>query len=137
MKKIAILLSLLLISSCSIFGDRTPVVKPIKVITIEKPSPVYHPSLPESIDGVPVVWKVFTPTLMREYVDKVEIGEAPIVVYYAITVKDYENLSNHMADIERYITQLLTLVDYYKSTIDKRDLDGVTITNSIQPEIID
>ena len=137
MKIIAILLSLLLISSCSIFGDRTPVVKPIKVITIEKPSPVYHPSLPESIDGVPVVWKVFTPTLMREYVDKVEIGEAPVVVYYAITVKDYENLSNHMADIERYITQLLTLVDYYKSTIDKRDLDGVTITNSIQPEIID
>ena len=134
MKKIAILLSLLLISSCSIFGDRTPIVKPVKIITVERPAPIYHPSLPERIDGVPVIWKVFTPTLMRRYVDSLEAGEAPVVVYYALTVKDYENLANHMADIERYITQLLILVDYYKSTIDKRDLDGVTITNSTESQ---
>ena len=134
MKKIAILLSLLLISGCSIFGDRTPEVRPVKVITVERPAPVYHPALPERIDGVPVIWKVFTPTLMRRYVDSLEAGEAPVVVYYALTVKDYENLANHMADIERYITQLLILVDYYKSTIDKRDLDGVTITNSTESQ---
>ena len=109
---------LLLVNGCSIFGGGkdTPVVKPIEVITIAKRAPIYHPPLPSAIEGYPVQWTVLNPQLMEEYLADLEQGNAPTNVWYSLTTKGYENLSNNMADIKRYLRQILSIVDYYKKS---------------------
>ena len=44
-------------------------------------------------------------------------GEAPAQAWYSLTSKGYENLSGNMADIKRYLRQVLSIIEYY------RDLD--------------
>tara|TARA_R110002110_G_scaffold115609_6_gene286625 strand:- start:2419 stop:2793 length:375 start_codon:yes stop_codon:yes gene_type:complete len=116
--KLALLFSLLLVSGCAVFGGGKdiPVVKPIEVITIAKRAPVYHPPLPSAIEGYPVQWTVLNPQLMEEYLADLEQGNAPTNVWYSLTTKGYENLSNNMADIKRYLRQILSIVDYYKKS---------------------
>ena len=116
--KLALLFSLLPVSGCAVFGGGKdiPVVKPIEVITIAKRAPVYHPPLPSAIEGYPVQWTVLNPQLMEEYLADLEQGNAPTNVWYSLTTKGYENLSNNMADIKRYLRQILSIVDYYKKS---------------------
>jgi predicted transcriptional regulator len=53
---------------------------------------------------------------MEEYLADLEQGNAPTNVWYSLTTKGYENLSNNMADIKRYLRQILSIVDYYKKS---------------------
>ena len=111
---------LLLISGCSFMGGSRftpPEVRPVEVITISKPAPMYHPPLPPAVKGVPVEWKVLTPDTMEEYLNDLKAGEAPVNAWYSLTTKGYENLSNNVAQIQRYIQQVLSIIKYY------RDLD--------------
>ena len=58
---------LILLSGCSFLGGSRftpPEVRPVEVVTIEKPAPMYHPPLPGKIVGVPVEWKILTPDTM-------------------------------------------------------------------------
>ena len=55
MKKL-ILIALFLSSGCSSF--RVPEVKPVEVITVELPAPMYHPPLPNQIVPMLVEWRV-------------------------------------------------------------------------------
>tara|TARA_Y100001937_G_scaffold54883_1_gene75630 strand:+ start:818 stop:1087 length:270 start_codon:yes stop_codon:yes gene_type:complete len=88
---------------------------------------VYHPALPEKVNTLPVQWTVLTPDIMQEYVEDLEAGEAPVNVWYSLTTKGYENLSQNMAEINRYIRQVLNIVDYYKSLDkSKEGADGST-----------
>ena len=117
--KLSLLLILLLISGCSIFGSSRdiPEVKPVEVVTVVKKAPTYHPPLPNEIDPVPVEWTVLNPELMQDYLDDLNEGNAPTNVWYALTTKGYENLSTNMAEVKRYLRQVLSILKYY------RDLD--------------
>ena len=111
---------LLLISGCSFMGGSRftpPEVRPVEVVTISKPAPMYHPPLQPAVKGVPVEWKVLTPDTMEEYLNDLKAGEAPVNAWYSLTTKGYENLSNNVAQIQRYIQQVLSIIEYY------RDLD--------------
>ena len=110
------LLPILLISGCSIF-ERTPYIpetKPVEIVTITEPAPIYHPALPNAITTSPVEWKVLTPETMQEYLDDLEAGNAPTNAYYGLSTKGYENLSSNMAEVKRYIRQVLNIIDYYR-----------------------
>jgi len=122
--KILIFLVLLLVSGCSILGSKRdiPQVKPVEVVTIAKKAPVYHPPLPNQIDPVPVEWTVLNPELMQEYLDDLEDGNAPTNAWYALTTKGYENLSTNMADVKRYLRQVISILKYYRE-IDKKEED--------------
>jgi hypothetical protein len=117
--KILIFLILLLVSGCSILGSSRdiPEVKPIEVVTVVKQAPTYHPPLPNQIDPVPVEWTVLNPDLMQTYLDDLNEGNAPTNVWYGLTTKGYENLSTNMAEVKRYLRQVLSILKYY------RDLD--------------
>ena len=117
--KILIFLILLLVSGCSILGSSRdiPEVKPIEVVTVVKQAPTYHPPLPNQIDPVPVEWTVLNPELMQTYLDDLKEGNAPTNVWYGLTTKGYENLSTNMAEVKRYLRQVLSILKYY------RDLD--------------
>ena len=119
-------LSLLTISAllvgCS--WNAPPPVQPVKVVKVEVPAPVFHPVLPDKITPMDVEWRVLTPALMKEYVDDLDQGEAPVNVWYAVSTKGYENLSNNMAEIKRYIRQMLNIVEYYKNLADDQQEDN-------------
>ena len=114
--KLSLLLVLLLVSGCSMFGSSRdiPEVAPVEVVTVVKKAPTYHPPLPNEIDPVPVEWTVLNPELMQGYLDDLNEGNAPTNVWYALTTKGYENLSTNMAEVKRYLRQVLSILKYYK-----------------------
>lgn len=119
--KILLFLALLLVSGCSILGSSRdiPEVKPVEVVTVVKKAPTYHPPLPNQIDPVPVEWTVLTPELMQEYLDDLSEGSAPTNAWYALTTKGYENLSTNMAEVKRYLRQVLSILKYYRELDDQ------------------
>ena len=116
------------LAGCSWLSPKIdPPAQPVEIVKIEIPAPVYHPALPEKVNTLPVQWTVLTPDIMQEYVQDLEAGEAPVNVWYSLTTKGYENLSQNMAEINRYIRQVLNIVDYYKSLDkSKEGADGST-----------
>ena len=119
--KALLFLALLLVSGCSMFGSSRdiPEVKPVEVITVVKKAPTYHPPLPNQINPVPVEWTVLNPELMQEYLDDLNEGNAPTNVWYGLTTKGYENLSTNMAEVKRYLRQVLSILKYYRELDDQ------------------
>ena len=120
------LLPLLLVvasSGCSLIGKNpyTPEVKAVEVVNITKPAAVYNHPLPNRINTIPVEWRVLTPTIMDEYLTDLKEGNAPTNVYYGVSPAGYENLSINMAEIKRYIRQVLSIVTYYKELDEEED----------------
>ena len=120
--KTLIFLILLLASGCSMLGSNReiPDVKPVEVVTVVKKAPMYHPPLPNQINPVPVEWTVLNPELMQEYLDDLNEGNAPTNVWYSLTTRGYENLSTNMAEVKRYIRQVLNVLKYYRE-LDKQE----------------
>ena len=112
MKKLALILSLALIASgCSMIQ---PKAKPVSVTTIAKQQPMYHPPLPMEVQMDPVDWEILTPDSIQLYLDNLKKGEAPRRAFYSLSSKEYENLSMDMADITRYITEILGIIRFYR-----------------------
>ena len=112
MKKIALILSLALIASgCSMIQ---PKAKPVSVTTIAKQQPMYHPPLPMEVQMDPVDWEILTPDSMQLYLENLGKGEAPRRAFYSLSSKEYENLSMDIADITRYITEVLGIIRFYR-----------------------
>ena len=112
MKKIAIIVSLALIASgCSMIQ---PKAKPVSVTTIAKQQPMYHPPLPMEVQMDPVDWEILTPEIMQLYLDNLKKGDAPKRAFYSLSSKEYEHLSMDMADITRYIKEILGIVKFYR-----------------------
>ena len=60
-------------------------------------------------------WLVLNPELMQQYLDELEQGSAPRKAYYSLTSKEYENLSMNMAEIKRYLRDIIAINEYYRS----------------------
>tara|TARA_R110001583_G_scaffold81465_1_gene217341 strand:+ start:966 stop:1340 length:375 start_codon:yes stop_codon:yes gene_type:complete len=123
MKILKILTLTALLNGCSVLDSRftAPEVKPVEIVTIEKPAPMYHPPLPNQINALPVEWKVLTPATMGEYLEDLKKQEAPAQAFYGLTNKGYENLSNNIAEVKRYIRQLLSINEYYRNLNKKEE----------------
>ena len=115
--------TLLTLSGCSMFQFGGAKTKPVEVVNIEERPPMFHPPLPMEMQMVNFDWEILTPDIMREYLQLIEEGKAPKQAYYALTTKDYENISNNMAEIKRYTRDILAIVEYYRS-LDDEEEDG-------------
>ena len=122
-KIIFVSLILLTLSACSMFQFGGAKTKPVEVVNIEERPPMFHPPLPMEMQMVNFDWEILTPDIMREYLQLIEEGKAPKQAYYALTTKDYENISNNMAEIKRYTRDILAIVEYYRS-LDDEEEDG-------------
>ena len=111
MKHLVVISLSIFMASCSLLQ---PQVKPVQVKTIAERAPIYHPPLPYPMSLSQVDWEIITPELMQEYLDLVEKGEAPRKAYYALSSKEYENLSMDMAEITRYTKDILSIIKYYR-----------------------
>ena len=116
--------TLLTLSACSMFQFGGAKTKPVEVVNIEERPPMFHPPLPMEMQMVNFDWEILTPDIMREYLQLIEEGKAPKQAYYALTTKDYENISNNMAEIRRYTRDILAIVEYYRSLDDEEEDDG-------------
>ena len=125
--KLLILSSAIFLSGCSTLGNlfssppAVPEVSQVEIVTITEQAPQYHPPLPEGVSPATVEWIVLNPSVMREYISNYDEGNAPAVAYYGLTNQAYENLANNLADIRRYISQLLHIQLYYRETDPTRD----------------
>ena len=108
---------LIILTNCSMIPTST---KPVEVVTIAEPVPMYHPPLPLEVQMVDIDWEILTPEIMKEYLEDYENGSAPAIAYYSLTSKEYENLSMNMADIKRYLRDTLSIVKFYRD-YDKKD----------------
>ena len=119
MKNLVLIISCILIASgCSLMQSS---VKPVQVKTIAERPPMYHPPLPMEVQLDPVDWEILTPTRMEAYLDNLEKGEAPERAFYSLSSKEYEHLSMDMADITRYIKEVLGIVKYYRNLDEPQD----------------
>ena len=126
MTKLLVLSSAILLGGCSTLGNlfsspAVPQVAPVEIVTIREPAPMYHPPRPESVNPAEVEWIVLNPTVMRQYIENYDAGDAPAVAYYGLTSQAYENLANNLADIRRYIRQTLNIIQYYRENDPARD----------------
>ena len=107
---------LLVLSGCSLLPSQTdsPKVQAVEVVTVAKIPVRYHPPLPNAVATLPVEWTVLTPETMSEYLEDLREGNAPTNAFYGLTTKGYENLSQNMAEVTRYIRQVLSIIEYYR-----------------------
>lgn len=63
-----------------------------------------------------VEWYVVTDDNYDEFKDKL-VTRQGVSVWYAITVKDYENLSVNLEELRRYIIEQQMLLQYYEEAI--------------------
>jgi hypothetical protein len=117
MKNLALISLILIISGCSLMQP----VKPVQVKTIAERPPMYHPPLPYPMSLSEVDWEVVTPELMEEYLKNLEKGEAPRRAYYSLSGKEYENLSMDMAEVTRYIKDVLSIIKFYREYDQKEE----------------
>ena len=106
-----------------------PQVKPIAVVTIPEPAPIYHPPLPLELQMLDIEWRVLTPDIMADYLKLLESGSAPPQAYYALTTKNYEGLSLNMAEQKRYLKQIISIVEYYRELDAKEEKLEVDTNN--------
>ncbi len=110
MKQIIILISVFFVSCASL-----PRAEPIDVRTIAERPPMYHPPLPVELQLLAVKFEVLTPSIMEEYLALIKAKNEPERPYYALTTQQYENLSNNMAELKRYLNNILLIVEYYRN----------------------
>ena len=69
--------------------------------------------MPSKESFTEVKWKILTPNTMEQYLADLEAGEASVSAYYGLTTQGYQNLSNNIADLKRYLSQHQYIVKYY------------------------
>ena len=112
------LLSLLLASSvlsgCSMFS-REPEKEIVTVTKIVKPTiPVVE--RPKPLTLTDVQFYVVTEENFEEFKERF-LKENGDFVFYAVSVRDYENLALNMAEIKRYILQQKEVIIYYERSV--------------------
>jgi hypothetical protein len=112
------LLSLLLASSvlsgCSMFA-REPEKEIVTVTKVVKPTiPVVE--RPKPLTLTDVEFYVVTEDNFDEFKERF-LKENGDFVFYAVSVRDYENLALNMAEIKRYILQQKEIIIYYERSV--------------------
>ena len=110
-------LALVLIASSMVAcGTIDPQVV-VKTEYVEKKIPLQpHP---KGVTMHPVYFYAVNEENLEEFLSRFE-GENGDIVFFAISVPHYENLSLNMADLKRYIGQQKSLIVYYEDSIAKQ-----------------
>ena len=104
------ILLLLLISGCSLIPKEVQVQTKI----VERQIPIQ--GHPKGVTMYPVTFYAVTEQNYEEFKEKFKNENADLV-FFALSVPDYENLSLNMAELKRYIDQQKTIIIYYEQSI--------------------
>jgi len=112
-KILLVSLSLLLLSSCTKAPEPTIITVPE---IIEKDIPIVE--RPKGLSLTSPYFHVVTSENLEEFIEKFKKSNGSELVFYAISVRDYENLSLNLAELRRYIEQQQAIIVYYETAIE-------------------
>jgi len=102
----------LLSSGCSSWRDVLPVE--IKTVEVERKIPTQNSPKPIKMNNIHFyvvtedTWDSFKERFAKENGD---------LLFYALSVRDYESLALNMADLKRYIQQQKEIIVYYEEAV--------------------
>ena len=110
---------LLLNSGCSSFKKILPLE--IKTVEVERKIPVQNRPRPISLRNIHfyVVTEDTFPAFKKRF--EKENGD---LLFYAISVRDYETLALNMSELKRFIEQQKQLIVYYEAAVKPKSKPG-------------
>jgi hypothetical protein len=120
------LVLLLALSGCSL------IPKEVQVQTkfVEKQIPIQ--GHPKGLNLFPLQFYAVTEENFEEFKERFGKENGGNMVYFALSVPDYENLSLNMGELKRYIEQQKTIIVYYEQSI-----TGIKAEVTIEEEVKD
>ena len=107
--KLCLVLPLLLSSGCSSFKDVLPVT--IKTVEVERNIPIQTRPRPLSLNDIH--FYVVTEDTYAAFKQRFE-KQNGVLLFYALSVRDYETLSLNMSEIKRFVAQQGGIISYYE-----------------------
>ena len=96
--------------SCSLIPSR----QQVDIITKPIERTIVQPVMPREIDLKEPYWYVVSDKNLDEFLAKIE-KEQGNVVFFAMSVPDYELMAYNMQELKRYINELQEVVVYYRT----------------------
>ena len=109
----SLLLATLLLSSCSSFRADPE----IKIVTQIEKTVVPIVPMPKPVQMNDIKIYVVSPNENLEEFKKEFEAKNGADAYIALSIKDYENLSNNFAELRRYIEQQKAIIVYYEEAV--------------------
>ena len=106
----SLVLLLALTSGCSLIPPQVEV----QTKFVEKQIPIQ--GHPKGVTMYPLQFYAVTEENFEEFKEKFQKENADLV-YFAMSVPDYENLSLNIGELKRYIEQQKTIIIYYEQSI--------------------
>jgi len=98
-----------MVSSCSL----VPTKKEVEVTTKAIERTIIQPVMPRGIDLKDPYWYVVSDKNIDEFLARIEKDQGQIV-FFAMSVPDYELMAYNMQELKRYINELKEVVVYYR-----------------------
>jgi hypothetical protein len=98
-----------MVSSCSL----VPTKKEVEITTKAIERTIIQPVMPREIDLKEPYWYVVSDKNIDEFLSRVEKDQGQ-VVFFAMSVPDYELMAYNMQELKRYINELKEVVVYYR-----------------------
>jgi len=109
----------MMVSSCSLFPSR----QNVDITTKPLERQIAQPILPREIDLKEPYWYVVSDKNIDEFLQRVE-KEHGQIVFFAMSVPDYEIMSYNMQELKRYINELKQVVVYYRKVTTNKTNQG-------------
>ena len=110
---LVLLLPLLLLSSgCSSWREVLPVE--VKTVEVERKIPIQNRPRPVKLDNV--YFYVVSADNFDDFKKRFE-KENGDLVFYALSVRDYETIAYNMAELKRFIDQQQQIIVYYEEAV--------------------
>lgn len=97
-------------TGCSLFR---PAPQEIQIVTKPVNVPIIQPVFPRPVSLKEPYWYVVSDKNLEEFLRRVEKDEGQIV-FFAMSVQDYELMAYNVQEIKRYIKELKEVIVYYK-----------------------
>ena len=109
-RTVAILIASTMAYSCSLI----PSLQQVEVVSKPVERTFIQPVMPREIDLKEPYWYVVSEKNIDEFLARIEKDQGN-VVFFAMSVPDYELMAYNMQELKRYINELKQVVVYYKT----------------------
>lgn len=110
---------LLLSSGCSNFKD----ILPVEIKTVEVDRKIPTQTRPRPVKLIDIHFYVVTPDTYSAFKTRFE-KENGDLLFYAISVRDYETLALNMAELKRFLEQQKQVIIYYEKAVAPKEIEN-------------
>ena len=127
---LASVLTIVVSSGCSILPktEYTP-PPPVKVITEEVKTEIYHPRFPDEIQLEDVKFFIINKDNYDQKVEEVEELLGGNFAVFALTPSGYESMAYNLQEIRRFIRQQKEIILYYRKATKGEERDEAPVRN--------